>query len=156
MWRFPAWSEICITDTISVTNSENCKFYPSVTSIPVYSLIKLQVTINLLSWDYNPVNHLTQHFGLQWHSLFGYVSPLQCISSCCKSTTEGDACLLNCGFSTLASKRSLVQEAIILFLTLKNNLWLILYHEQYYTNMRRVRMLKHAENIDKMTYSLEI
>ena len=48
-----------------------------------------------------------------------YLSPPQSCSSCSKPTTEEDACLLNCGFALLPFKRSLVQEAISLFLTLK-------------------------------------
>jgi hypothetical protein len=37
-----------VIDTAAVTNLENCKFYVSVTSIPAYSGMKLEVEINLL------------------------------------------------------------------------------------------------------------
>lgn len=49
-----------------------------------------------------------------------------------------------------------MQEAISLFLTLKNTFWLILYHKHYYTNMHNVSKLQSIENIETMTYSLEI
>jgi len=49
-----------------------------------------------------------------------------------------------------------VQEAINLFLTLKNTFWLILYHEHYYTNMHNVSKPQSTENIETRTYSSEI
>jgi hypothetical protein len=57
---FGDWPALCVRDMTTVTNLENGKCYASVTSITVYSRIKLQVKINLLPCYNNPVNHLMQ------------------------------------------------------------------------------------------------
>jgi hypothetical protein len=102
------------------------------TGIPVYHQGSLEIKINLFSWNCTGVNS-SKRVMFSW-VYSGIIScaiyhQVRSISLCSKPTTEQSVSLLNWGFVTLPFKWHRVQETIILFMTLKNHLWLPLHRE---------------------------